>query len=55
MTHNDDLIALWCVSYDDALDLLVEALNAVAEARRCGFGDGDGDQDGFRHLRLRDD
>lgn len=52
MTHNDDLITLWGVSYDDALDLLVEALDAVAEARRSGLGDGDGDQDGFGHLRL---
>lgn len=48
-----DLIPFHSVPYDDAFDLLVEALYAVPESGRCGFGDGDWDQDGFGHLRLR--
>ena len=53
-THNNDLVPFAGVSDDDALDLLVEALHTVPEARRGGLGDGDWHQDGLRHLGLRD-
>lgn len=52
-THYYDLILLHSVSYDDAFNLLVEALDAVPKSGRCRLRDGDGNQDGFRHLRLR--
>lgn len=49
-----DFIPFHSVPYDDAFNLLVETFYAVPESGRCGFGDGDWDQDGFGHLRLRD-
>lgn len=52
-THYYDLISLHSVSYDDAFNLLVEPLHAVPKSGRCGLRDGDGNQDGFRHLRLK--
>lgn len=49
-THHNGLLLLRRVLDGDALNLLIEALHAVAEAggRRLGYGDGD--QDGFGHL-----
>lgn len=52
-THYYDLISFHGVPYDDAFNLLVEPLYAVPKSWRCGLRDGDGNQDGFRHLRLR--
>lgn len=52
-THYYDLISFHSVPYDDAFNLLVEPLYAVPKSWRCGLRDGDGNQDGFRHLRLR--
>lgn len=52
-THYYDLISFHSVPYDDAFNLLVEPLYAVPKSWRSGLRDGDGNQDGFRHLRLR--
>lgn len=52
-TH-DCLILFWGVLDCDALNLLVEALHAVAETRSWRLGYRDGYQDGFGHRRLQD-
>lgn len=48
-THNDGLLLFRGVLDGDALNLLVEALHAVAEPRGRRLGYRDGYQNGFGH------